>query len=214
MNLDKKLVTYSNNNSYTTLNALSSTTKNIWVVFHGIGYLSRYFLKYFKALNSNENYIIAPQAPSKYYLNGAYKHVGASWLTREDTPQELTNVLNYIDAVFNAEEIPADKNLILFGFSQGVSIVTRYLSSRKINFDKLILYAGTIPVELTAKDFKFINYNTSTVHIMYGEEDIYLTPKKLKIEKNKIDILFCGKSKILTFKGGHEVKTEMLKQFE
>ncbi len=63
-------------NPYGTLNAPNPKTKNVWVVFHGIGYLSRYFLRYFDGLPSEENYIIAPQAPSKYYLNNEYRHVG------------------------------------------------------------------------------------------------------------------------------------------
>ena len=214
MNLDKKTVTYKSSNSYTTLNNLTKKTVNIWVVFHGIGYLSHYFLKFFKELNPIENYIIAPQAPSKYYLNGEYKYVGASWLTKEDTKLEFFNILNYVDTVFDAEKIPSDKNLILFGFSQGVSIVTRYLAKRKFAFNTLILYAGTIPNELTIKDFEFINHQNSIVKIIYGDSDDYLTENRRKAEKSKIDSLFKNKAEIIIFKGGHEVKPKLLKQFE
>jgi len=78
MNPAEKQVSYQIKNSYSTLNNYTEKTKNVWVVFHGIGYLSRYFLKYFKHLDPEENYIIAPQAQSKYYLNNKYRHVGAS----------------------------------------------------------------------------------------------------------------------------------------
>ena len=67
MSLEKK-ITYTASNTYTTLNAINEKTKNVWLVFHGMGYLSKYFTKYFTNLDSGENYIIAPQAPSKYYL--------------------------------------------------------------------------------------------------------------------------------------------------
>ena len=100
----EKQVTYQTTNSYTTLNTLTDKTKNVWIVFHGIGYLSKYFLKYFDELPSEENYIIAPQAPSKYYLNDQYRHVGASWLTKENTANETQNVLNYLDTVFSSEK--------------------------------------------------------------------------------------------------------------
>lgn len=210
----KKSVTYSNINSYETLNNLTEETKNIWIVFHGIGFLSRYFLRFFKGLNTKENYIIAPQAPSKYYLNDEYKYVGASWLTKEDTQTELTNVLNYIDAVLELENIPDDKNLIVFGFSQGVSIATRWLAKAKIKFDTLILYAGGIPSELTKEDFSFIDYKQSSINIIYGDADEFLNPSRLENEKIKSDILFRKKAEIQSFKGGHEVKPEIIKQFE
>ena len=64
----EKEITYTTRNSYSTLNTLTEHTKTVWLVFHGMGYLSRYFLRYFKTLNTRENYIIAPQAPSKYYI--------------------------------------------------------------------------------------------------------------------------------------------------
>ena len=68
--MNEKQVSYQTANTYTTLNARTDKTENVWVVFHGIGYLSKYFLKYFRHLDQEKNYIVAPQAPSKYYLNG------------------------------------------------------------------------------------------------------------------------------------------------
>lgn len=81
-NIEKEL-TYKTHNTYSTLNSLKSTTENVWFVCHGMGYLSRYFLKYFQVLDADKNYIIAPQAPSKYYLSPKFKHVGACWLTKK-----------------------------------------------------------------------------------------------------------------------------------
>lgn len=214
MKILKKSVSYANINSYETLNSLTKETKTIWIVFHGIGFLSRYFLRFFKVLNPKKNYIIAPQAPSKYYLNNEYKYVGASWLTKEETQTELTNVLNYIDAVLEHENIPDDKNLIIFGFSQGVSIATRWIAKTKIKFKKLILYAGGIPTELCKEDFNFIDYNQSSINIIYGDSDEFLTHSRIDSEKIKSEILFHKKAKIQSFKGGHEIKTEIIKQFE
>ncbi|MBS9462113.1 esterase [Flagellimonas sp. 389] len=207
----EKTVSYNTKNTYVTLNTLTHETKNVWVVFHGIGYLSRYFIKHFERLNTNQNYIIAPQAPSKYYLKNEYKYVGASWLTKENTLMETENVLNYIDAVFNAEQIPPEVNLIVFGFSQGVSIATRWVTKRKIQCESLILYAGGIPNELTKEDFEYLNWNATTVKIVYGEKDDYLNEERLKQEKVKIDKLFQGNAKLIRFEGGHEMNTEVIK---
>ncbi|MBT8183733.1 MAG: esterase, partial [Eudoraea sp.] len=139
MNSRENHVTYTSKNSYSTLNNLSAETENVWIVFHGIGYLSRYFLKYFDKLPADKNYIIAPQAPSKYYLNSQYRHVGASWLTKEATSLALGNVMNYLDSVYEHEAIPEHCNLVILGYSQGVSIAMRWVASRKISCRQLIL---------------------------------------------------------------------------
>ena len=205
-----KSVTYESANTYETLNELNANTKNVWIVFHGIGYLSRYFLKYFDELPKEENYIIAPQAPSKYYLKNEYKYVGASWLTKENTGQEIDNVISYLDKVLQAEQIPEKKNIIVFGFSQGVSVATRWLKRKKLNCSKLVLYAGGIPEELTSSDFKFLIENESEVHIIVGNTDEYLTPKRMENEAKKIEKLFHGKAHQIVFEGGHEIKKEII----
>ncbi|MBU2996094.1 serine hydrolase family protein [Cellulophaga baltica] len=210
MNSTEKTVSYTTTNTYETLNIYTPKTENVWLVFHGIGFLSRYFLKYFKDLNSEKNYIISPQAPSKYYLNNAYKHVGASWLTKENTDLETKNIYNYIDSVLANENISADSNLILFGFSQGVSIATRYLKHKQLKCDSLILYAGSIPNELTKGDFDFITENKTKVKMIVGTEDEYITKERLSNEIEKAKTLFNEKAILITFEGGHEVKKNII----
>jgi len=205
-----KNVTYSTSNTYETLNTLSNETKNIWIAFHGIGFLSRYFLKYFSDLSECENYIIAPQAPSKYYLKNEYKHVGASWLTKENTKQEIKNIFNYIDAVLANEEIPSHCNIIVLGFSQGVSIALRYLAHTQFRCNKLVLYAGGIPNELKKKDFQFLSDYHTGIHSIIGNKDEYLTPERLITERKKLALLFGDKVQYIEFNGGHEVKKEII----
>lgn len=207
----EKTVSYTTQNTYATLNIKSAKTKNIWIVFHGIGYLSKYFIKYFESLNALENYIIAPQAPSKYYLKNEYKYVGASWLTKENTLMDTDNLLNYLDAVLEMEQITTDLNLILFGFSQGVSISTRWMTRRKIKCKTLILYAGGIPNELEMKDFEYLDWDFTKIKVIYGDQDEYLNTEKLKHEEMKISKLFQGNAEIITFNGGHEMRPEILR---
>ena len=209
MNTKENRVTYSNSNSYNTLNTCSSKTKNVWIVFHGIGYLSRFFLKYFDELPADENFIIAPQAPSKYYLNNEYKHVGASWLTKEATAPETENLLNYLDAVFANETLPKDCQLIILGYSQGVSIAMRWVSRKQIKCDLLVLYAGGIPNELKHKDFEFLGRDAQ-IKLIVGDADQYLTPERLELENNKIKMLFPDKAELIRFAGKHEIKKSII----
>lgn len=210
MALNKHLVTYQNTNTYETLNELTENTKNVWFVFHGMGFLSRYFLKYFKDLNPQENYIIAPQAPSKYYLKDDFKHVGAGWLTKEDTELEIENILHYLDSVKRAENIGNDKRMILFGFSQGVSIALRWFVRRKINCGLLVLYAGGFPNEIKKDDLNFTSSNQTSVKIIYGNTDVFLTKERLIKEQLKIDALFGKKAEIINFRGGHELRPDII----
>ncbi|NAS30084.1 esterase [Flavobacteriaceae bacterium R38] len=210
MQNEEKIVSYLHTNTYSTLNNLTGKTKNVWFVCHGMGYLSKYFIRHFNELNPEENYIIAPQAPSKYYQKDDFKHVGASWLTKENTIRETENVLNYLNTVFHEENIPDNVNFIALGFSQGVSVLTRWISRFKIKCNCLVLYAGSIPNELTKEDFNdFRNCNTLVKYI-YGDKDPYINEKRIAAELKKAKLLFENNIEVIKFDGVHEVKKEII----
>lgn len=200
----EKQVSFEASNTFSTLNEFGSNTKNVWLVFHGMGHLSRYFIRHFKELNSEENYVIAPQAPSKYYQGSDYKHVGSSWLTRENTRMETQNVLSYVDAVWELEKPSELPRFIVLGYSQGVSIATRWLTSRKINCDHLVLHSGGIPKELETKDFSYLP-NETKVTFLYGNKDPYITETRKRQEVAKATKLFNDRLEITEFSGAHEV---------
>ncbi|WP_430468020.1 alpha/beta hydrolase [Winogradskyella ouciana] len=208
MNSEEKEITYQTSNSYSTLNQLTERTKNVWFVCHGMGYLSRYFLKYFKELNAEENYIIAPQAPSKYYIQPKM-HVGANWLTRDNTKAGTKNIMNYFDAIFEAEEIPEDANFIVFGYSQGVSVAMRYMAKRQLQCHQLVLHSGGIPKELTAEDFAYLDEDTK-VKLIYGTEDEYLNTARIEEESARAINLFGDRVTILPFEGKHVVNVDYI----
>ena len=202
----EKEISYSTTNTYSTLNNLSETTENVWIVIHGLGFLSRYFINYFNTLDASKNYIIAPQAPAKQYLNGKFKHVGASWLTKENTAMEIDNVLSYLNNVYQAEQIPAHLNLIILGFSQGVSIATRWIAKHQIKCNTLALYAGKVPREFKATQFEQLK----EVKLIVGTKDTYVTKEVLKEEQEYCNTIFGSKLSFISFDGSHEVKQEVI----
>lgn len=203
----EKEISYQHTNSYSTLNTLSGNTKNIWFVCHGMGYLSRYFLKYFKDLDPKENYIVAPQAVSKYYQGKDFKHVGASWLTKENTKAETKNVLNYLKTVFD-EEVNTDKyNVIVLGYSQGVSVATRFVANYNIKCNQLILHSGGLPKELEPAHFTFLE---ATVSMVYGDKDEFITEERLLYEGQRAKALFGKDIGIITFDGVHEMNPKII----
>ena len=208
MNSEEKEIVYKTTNSYSTLYKLTSKTKTVWFVCHGMGYLSRYFLRYFEQLDSEENYIIAPQAPSKYYIQPKM-HVGANWLTRDNTKAGMKNILNYFDTIFESENIPTNLNLIVFGYSQGVSVAMRYMAQRQLQCSQLVLHSGGIPKELNYDDFKFLS-NSTKVKLIYGTEDEFLDKERIEEETKRAYALFGKRLEVLPFKGKHIVNVDFI----
>ncbi len=208
MNSEEKEIVYQTSNSYSVLNKLTDTTKTVWFVCHGMGYLSRYFLRYFKDLDPDENYIIAPQAPSKYYIQPKM-HVGANWLTRDNTMAGMQNILNYFDAIFEAEQIPDHVDLIVFGYSQGVSVTMRYLAYRTLQCSQLVLHSGGIPKELKVEDFEYLD-TKAKVTLIYGTEDEYLDEDRIADESARAKELFGNRVLILPFEGKHIVNVDYI----
>ncbi len=166
-------------------------------------------MKYFDELNSDENYIIAPQAQGKYYLGSKYKHVGASWLTKENTLKEIENVMRYFDAVLEVEKLPNTCNLIVLGYSQGVSVAARYVANRKLKCSQLVFLSGRIPNELNKENFEFLDDQTK-VSFIYGTKDEYLNEELLETEKKRFYSLFGESAIMSSFEGKHEVNKKVI----
>ena len=205
----EKLANYTATNSYSTLNELTPQTRRVWLVFHGMGYLSRYFIRHFKGLDPRENYIIAPQAASKYYQGKDFKHVGASWLTREDTLRETENVLNYVEAVWQQEIGQTELELVVLGYSQGVSVATRWLSHYKRPCNHLVIHSGGLPKEMDALSFQYLPPSTK-VHYVYGTADPYINESRLEEESERARLLFGDRVLISPFEGDHQVNEQFI----
>lgn len=208
----EKQVEYTTTNTYETLNKNTEKTKNVWLVFHGIGYLSRFFIRNFKVLNPDENYIICPQAPSKYYKDSSYKHVGASWLTKENTKTETENVLNYIDAILDYEKISQKKvNFIVLGYSQGVSIASRWLGRRKGYCNTLVMISGVFPKEMSKQHFDHLP-NLKTFHTV-GLTDEIFDPKNVLKQEKRLKAIF-PEIKIINHEAGHVIDTSLFDSYK
>lgn len=214
MDSEEKRVTYQTSNSYSKLGTLSEYDNTLWMVFHGIGYLSRHFIKPFSKLDLNANTVIAPQAPSKYYSDNQYSRVGASWLTKEETQAEIVNVLQYLDAVYYQENMSRYRKFLCLGYSQGVSVMMRWIGLRKIPVDALVIYAGRIPSEMKKEHFSHLDEHTRILSVI-GKNDPYVTTNVIEEEKLKIQELFPYQQKsAILFEGSHEIKAAVLHRID
>ena len=72
------------------------------------------------------------------------------------TPEKIINFFrsrkkevvedDFEDSILAEEQIPENKNLIVLGYSQGVSVATRYIKNRQLQCSQLILHSGGLPI--------------------------------------------------------------------
>ena len=95
----------------------------------------------------------------------------------------------------------------MFGYSQGVSVATRYVAKRQLQCAQLVLHSGGIPKELHAEDFAFLN---AKVSLICGTDDAYLNEERLQSETKKAHDLFKSQLKVIMFEGKHEVNVDII----
>ena len=196
---------------YYTLGELNNNTETIWFVLHGYGQLGQFFIKKFETLNDGKNFIVAPEALSKFYLNGVSGRVGATWMTREDRTSEIDDYVAYLNQLYDAILEQSTNKILkinLLAFSQGNATVMRWLDSDHVRCDKLILWAaffGKGIADVIDLD-KLKNIET---HFVYGTQDEYLT--QIDIPKYLSETLAeIPHAKITSFDGPHTVDVPTL----
>ncbi len=194
---------------YFTSGALTQKTKSIWFVLHGYGQLAKNFINQFEKLDSEELFVIAPEALSRFYLNGGYGEIGANWMTKEDRENEIYDYVNYLDELYSSIIKSNDVRnckIHALGFSQGVATLSRWAVLGKSNFDRLIFWAGEVDKELDYSKFRDIS-----VLLIFGNRDHYFVGDSYKFQLSIFD-KFGVKYNIHIFDGGHEVDTKVLRK--
>ena len=210
---NKHNISFEFSSSYITYNKLTDNTENIWIVFHGYGQLSRYFIRRFDVLDGDKNYIIAPQGLSKFYVDEDYNDVGASWLTKEDRGSDLLNQQKYLIKLMDELKLKIDFSKIkvnLFGFSQGVSALTRLLMNYNMKVNNIIIWAGWVPDE-------FFNINKdvlkdTNLFFVVGNKDKYYNNPIIKGYLKKFKNILNKEIDYFVFNGGHIVDRKVLKK--
>jgi predicted esterase len=189
---------------YFSLNSVQSKTKNIWIVFHGYGQLAEYFIKHFEVLNAEENFVIAVEGLSRFYVDGLTGRVGASWMTKEDREEEIKDQSNYINAVLKDAGVnPLDNShrFNVLGFSQGTATAVRWFVNNGIRPSQLVLWAGSFPHDVPAKEHQSI-FKELPTNFVYGNEDQFL--KDINIEEKTTEFEKMGMNlRVWQFEGKH-----------
>ncbi len=183
----------------------------LWIVCHGYGQLAGNFLEAFHTLDNGRNLIVAPEALSRFYLDGFSGDVGAAWMTKEDRLAEIEDQRNYLDALYRIclHKLPTDVVINVLGFSQGTSTVARWVATTEYHVDNLVLWAGDFPADVESNP----RLNRMNLYYVYGNRDPFLSDDSIQRigEMSRRNAFHVN---TLTFEGKHQIHSETLLQLD
>ena len=153
--------------------------------------------------------ILAPEGLHRFYLEGAYGRVGASWMTKEARKDDILDYVRYLDGL-SAELGLTEQRPVLLGFSQGVATASRWVAMGQTAFSRLILWSGVFPPDYPWESGTE-HMKAMRVDVALGTEDAFFDDSLLKTTASVLDanaVPFTAHS----FQGGHAIDTELLQR--
>ena len=183
----------------------------VWILFHGYGQLTEYFIRKFLPFDSEQRIFIAPEGTNYSYLKDFHGRVGANWMTSHDRELAIENNHRYLDKLVEGflEAYKNSPKVNVLGFSQGAATATRWASRWTGEIDQLILWAGGFAHDLNIEESRKRFENTSMT-IVLGDQDEFLTTERLQKQEDFIKS-FGKVPEILNFSGGHFIDSEVLR---
>ncbi len=196
-----------------TLGEAGPDVEEIWFVLHGYGQLASFFIRHFEVLNDGKRLIVAPEALSRFYLGRDPERIGATWMTRVDREHEIQDYLAYLNQV-SAHILDLvesrKKPVTVFGFSQGATTASRWVTLGKLPAARLILWAGPIAHDL---DLNIHGPTLSALEpcFVVGDKDHFITPESLQKEQSRLTAHNIS-YRYVPFEGEHKIYAEVLTQ--
>jgi predicted esterase len=183
-----------------------------WLLLHGHGMLARGMLHWFRPAAAPHRLLVAPEALSRFYvqLSGAKRAVGASWVTREDFDHDRDDVFQYIERAVR-EVVPASIPLDIHGFSQGVSVGTRWAIGTSRPVRQIVCWAGAIPDDVTGAGLR-ASISHEVLDLVVGDQDDRVPPERVVADGQRLRAEGMP-TMVHRFAGGHTVDPGLLAEF-
>jgi predicted esterase len=184
-----------------------ATAATWWVVLHGYGQLAADFVSPFDALATPDRAVIAPEALSRFYVDGLETHeqVGASWMTRAAREDEINDYVAYLDRIvehFSPEG--TEPSIRVLGFSQGAATASRWAVLGDTAVDRLVLWGGA-PAHDLDLDTHAGTLRQMDLTLVVGTDDPYVTPERRAAARQRLERHDIP-STLHTFEGGHRLE--------
>jgi predicted esterase len=204
---------------YAVMGSLDGALSEVWIVCHGHGQLAARFLSRFVPLERDDRLFVAPEALSRYYLqpprggpHAADAPIGATWMTSEDRDCEIEDYVRYLDLLYDEvfSRVRRDSvRLWVLGFSQGCATVARWVGRGRIDPDRVVLWAGVLPPELTRVEAALL-CRRSPVTIVLGRQDEFASPELVARQEERLKELAVAHQSV-RYDGGHEIVPDVLR---
>jgi predicted esterase len=177
-----------------------------FVFLHGYGVSVTGFFHRLKPLMDKGCHVIAPEGLSRYYREGAAGKVVASWMTREERLDDISDNNNYLEQVF--ESFCVSQQPVIIGFSQGAASMCRWALSTPSDIKDIVLWGSGFPPDITDEQIRVCNRKLR-IHFLIGDEDEYLSLEQIKEESEKL-ISLGVETEVFVYKGGHNICSDGL----
>jgi len=177
------------------------------------------FLTRFVPIEREDRLFVAPEALSRYYLtppqggpHAPNTPIGATWMTSEDREHEIEDYVRYLDLLYEEvfSLVPREAvRLWVLGFSQGSATVARWVAHGKVDPDRVVLWAGLLPPELTAQDASALT-RSAPLTVVLGRHDEFAKPDLVAAQETRLKELGVP-YEIIRFDGGHEIVADTLR---
>ncbi len=228
---------------YYTLGSAGAHIREVWLVCHGYRQMAGRFLPRFGDLDDGTRLIVAPEALSRFYLHdpatghGKEVAIGASWMTREDRENEITDYVGFLDGVLDEvldevsnegpddvpDEIPGEvpdevsdesggaiPRVTVLGFSQGAHTVCRWVVAGEVAVERIILWGSYLPDDLDL-DRGPDRLRSAELILVRGVLDQFITEEVHARQEKKLEELGIP-FETITHSGGHELDSAVLRQ--
>lgn len=182
------------------------TAKKLLFVLHGYGQLPEYFIQKFKSFE-NEYFIVAPEGMHRFYLKGSSGRVGASWMTKEERTTDISDTINYLNALHHQVANQFETHQIsILGFSQGAATAARWFYSNTKLANELIIWASVFPPDLEISAEINPTFNSSNKFIV-GDQDEYFNEE---LQKELMEFYKDKGFEVFQFEGKHDIDVSTL----
>lgn len=189
--------------------AAQGEAKAHWYVLHGYGQLAKFFIRKFSKLSAQGIHVTAPEGLHRFYLEGSSGRVGASWMTKEDRETDIANYIRVLNTLHQNNDLAKEKiERVLFGFSQGCATAMRWLCLGDVQFDRLIMWAGSFPTDLPLGEVKEKLQNTQLT-LVIGDNDEFIKSHHIVELQHLLDEANI-EYELIRFEGGHQVDESTL----
>ncbi len=211
--MQHKFISVTKRARYFQIGEANLSTKKVWIVCHGYGMLSEFFIKKFEILDDGSTLIIAPEALNRFYINENFSRVGASWITKLEKENDIIENNNYIESLYQniVDEVGhSDFSLNVLGFSQGSSTACRWIFSSNVKINNLIIWAGDIPRDILTENNRS-KWDSLKTFLVMGKKDSLITSElSLKFQNDISE--YKLNFNLVEYDGDHRIFPKVLKE--